>query len=105
MGITCAECGRRIVGQPKVSVTGRRLCADCHNRLLGATAGMMTGQSLRATLATSAATVHAGRVRRGLLARTLQRLRGRDSGGASGRGPGGGVSDSERDEGTSGPGK
>ena len=92
MGITCAECGRRIVGQPKISVTGRKLCADCHNRILGATAGMVKGQSLGATLATSAATVSAGRARRGLLARTLQRLRGRDAGTGSDPASAGGTS-------------
>ena len=40
---TCADCGRRFVGTPQKSFTGRDLCRDCSGLLSATAAGVLTG--------------------------------------------------------------
>ena len=40
---TCPDCGRRFVGRPHTSFTGRELCGDCAGAITAAAAGALTG--------------------------------------------------------------
>lgn len=40
---TCADCGRRYVGRPHLSYTGRELCRDCSGAINAGAAGALTG--------------------------------------------------------------
>lgn len=43
MAFTCSSCRKPTQGEPKISMTGRRLCGRCNDQLLGLAAGAMAG--------------------------------------------------------------
>jgi hypothetical protein len=53
-GLRCHDCGRRILGAPHFSVTGRSLCWGCAERLDAATMALMTANGACGTGATAA---------------------------------------------------
>jgi hypothetical protein len=54
MPSTCHDCGRRIVGEPVPSMTGRPLCVGCAERLDVAAVALMAVSGLAGTGATAA---------------------------------------------------
>lgn len=43
MAYECDGCRKRFDGQPRISITGRKLCPACDDQLLGMTAGAIVG--------------------------------------------------------------